>query len=75
MLMQMDAKLDLILEELDSTMAKRRISPEERADWADARRRLSERLDFYAELERRRAERSAARRERLQRFSLGLLGR
>jgi hypothetical protein len=56
-------------------MAKRRISPEERADWAEARRRLSERLDLYAELERRHAERRAARRERLQRYTLGLLGR
>ena len=55
-------------------MAKRRISPEERADWAEARRRLSERLDFYAEIERRRDERTAARRKRLQRLTLGLLG-
>jgi hypothetical protein len=56
-------------------MAKTRITPEERADWAEARRRLSERIDYYAELKERRAARSAARRERLQRLTLGLLGR
>jgi len=36
---------------------------------------LSDRIDYYAELERRSAERSAARRARLQRLTLGLLGR
>jgi hypothetical protein len=56
-------------------MAKRRITPEERADWAEVRQRLSERIDYYVELERRRAERSVARRQRLQRLTLGLLGR
>jgi hypothetical protein len=56
-------------------MAKRRITPEERADWAEARRRLGERLAYYEDLQRQRAQRSARRQQRLQRLSFGLLGR
>ncbi len=56
-------------------MAKRRISPEERAAWAEARRRLVERMEHYTDLKRRRVERETRRRERLRRFSFGLLGR
>jgi hypothetical protein len=56
-------------------MAKRRITPEERADWAEVRRRLGERLDYYARLEQQREFRNERRRERLQRLSLGFLGR
>ena len=56
-------------------MAKRRITPEERADWAEARRRLGERLQYYENLDQERARRNARRRARLQRLSFGLLGR
>jgi hypothetical protein len=56
-------------------MAKRRITSEERADWAEARRQLGERLEYYADLKRRRIERDDKRRARLQRLSFGLLGR
>ena len=56
-------------------MAKRRITPEERADWAEARRRLCERIDYYVELGRQSEERRAIRRGRLRRLSLGVFGR
>jgi hypothetical protein len=56
-------------------MAKRRITPEERADWAEARRRLGERIEYYEDLGRRERDRTVRRRERLQRLTLGLLGR
>jgi hypothetical protein len=56
-------------------MAKRRIDPEERARWIDARRRLEQSIERS---ERRLAERRAAgalRRARLRRLTFGLLGR
>jgi hypothetical protein len=56
-------------------LAKRRITPEERAQWAEAKRRLAERIAYYEGVLREREEQRARRRERLRRFSFGRLGR
>jgi hypothetical protein len=56
-------------------MAKRRITPEERAAWAEARRRLQERIDYHERRIVERAEQAARRQDRLHRLTFGLLGR
>jgi len=60
-----------------STMAKKRliISPEQRAEWDEARRQLQARLDGLDARIRERERRNERRRRRLQRLSFGLLGR
>ncbi len=56
-------------------MAKRKIDPEERAKWVEARKRLEEWLARSERIleERRAAE--ARRKARLRRLTFGLLGR
>jgi hypothetical protein len=58
-------------------MAKKRliISPEQRAEWDEARRQLQARLDGLDARIRERERRNERRRRRLQRLSFGLLGR
>lgn len=56
-------------------MAKRRITPEERAEWAAARQGLADWLERYEERKRVRVQREELRRARVHRFTLGLLGR
>jgi hypothetical protein len=56
-------------------MAKRRITPEERAAWAEARRRLQDRIDYHERRIAEHAERLARRHARIQRLTFGLLGR
>ena len=51
------------------------ITPEERADWDEARRRLQARIDAYEQWKQERHEREERRRRRMQRLSFGLLGR
>ncbi len=59
-------------------MAKKRrliISPEERAEWDEARRQLQARIDLHEQIKREEQEREERRRRRLQSLSFGLLGR
>lgn len=57
-------------------MAKRQgPTPEERARWAEARRRLEERLERSEALAQAEKEREERRRARLRRLTFGLLGR
>jgi hypothetical protein len=56
-------------------MARRRITPEERAEWAEARRGLAAWLERHEETRRERERRAEARRARLGRLTFGMLGR
>jgi hypothetical protein len=58
-------------------MAKRKRgpTPEQRADWAAARRRLEEHHERLETRLREKRAREARRRERLRRLTFGLLGR
>jgi hypothetical protein len=56
-------------------MAKRRITPEERAEWAAARQGLADWLERFEERKRAREQREELRRARVHRFTFGLLGR
>jgi anti-sigma factor RsiW len=60
---------------MDEKSKRLRITSEERAEWDAARRQLQERIDAYDEWKREREARDERRRERLRRFSFGLLGR
>ena len=50
-------------------------TPEQRADWAEARRRMEEVLRKYEARTEELRELEQQRRRRLRRLSLGLLGR
>ena len=54
---------------------KKPIDPELRAQWAEARRQLEERIKYHEAKIQEAREREERRRRRLQRFSFGLLGR
>ncbi|HEY7381698.1 MAG TPA: hypothetical protein VH572_10830 [Gaiella sp.] len=56
-------------------MGKKRIDPEVRAEWADARRRLGESLARSERLVEEWTSERARRRARLRRWSFGMLGR
>ncbi|MCL4288656.1 MAG: hypothetical protein KJ051_00125 [Thermoleophilia bacterium] len=54
---------------------KKEPTPEERAEWAEVKRLLRERIALREAEQREFLEREACRRGRLRRLSLGLLGR
>lgn len=54
---------------------KREPTPEERAEWAEVKRLLQERIALREAERLEFLEREARRRRRLRRLSLGLLGR
>jgi hypothetical protein len=56
-------------------MGKKRIDPDLRAEWADARRRLGETLARSERMVEEWTAERARRKERLRRWSFGLLGR
>jgi hypothetical protein len=74
-LMRIDAKLDLVLEEMGLDMARTRIDPELRAQWAEGTRRM---LAWIDRLDARIAAQHAARERRearLRRWTLGIFPR
>ncbi len=54
---------------------KKEPTPEERAEWAEVKRLLRERIALREAEQREFLEREACRRGRLRRLSFGLLGR
>jgi ferric-dicitrate binding protein FerR (iron transport regulator) len=50
-------------------------SPEQRAEWEEAKRLLQERIDWRLAQRRELREREERRRRRLRQVSFGLLGR
>lgn len=56
-------------------MAKRKIDPETRAEWAEGRRRMAEMLERRERIVDELVARRSRRRARLHRLTFGLFGR
>lgn len=56
-------------------MAKSRITPEQRAQWAENKRQLTELMEYFEDRLRYLRERRERRERRLRRLTFGLLGR